>query len=126
MWSELSERCSSLPGCLHLHFNAACAPIQLQIQAKLRLGPLQAEIGEGQASIPFATWGKYELPLSSLKNQGMPGLARGPYPYCEEVRQAKVDGSPPNRKAADEYTTEIQCRPHHLSAARQTRASATP
>src|SRR5438067_6185388 len=122
MWNELSERCSSLPGCLHLHFNAACVPIQLEIQAKLRLGPLQAEIGEGQTSIRFATRGKYELPLSSLEHQGMPGLARDPFPYREEERQAKVDGSHPHRKDGEEYSKDIQCRPRHLRERSQSRA----
>src|SRR5437763_8937969 len=115
MWSELRKCCSSLPGCLHLHFNAACAPIQLQIQAKLRLGPLQAEIGEGQANICFATRGKYELPLSSLEHQAMPGLARDPFPYREEECQAKVDGSHPHREYGEEYSEDIHCRHPHLS-----------
>src|SRR5438105_14526686 len=110
MWSELRKCCSSLPGCLHLHFNAACAPIQLQIQAKLRLGPLQAEIGEGQANICFATRGKYELPLSSLEHQAMPGLARDPFPYREEASHAKVDRSHPRREDGWEAAEALHTR----------------
>src|SRR5947207_5776701 len=115
MWSELSEHRSSFPACLHLHFNAACVPIQLEIQAELRLGSLQAEIGEGQARIRFATWGKYELSLSSLEYQGMPGLTRDPFPYRGEEGQTKMDGSHPQREYGEEYPEDIHCRSRQLS-----------
>ena len=83
------------------------------------MGSLQAEIGESQASIRFATRGKYELSLSSLEHQGMPGLARDPFPYREEERQAKVDGSHPHREYGEEYPEDIHCRPRQLSEGSQ-------
>src|SRR5437667_3958597 len=93
-WDGFSEQsCRCFPGIMHFHLKAACVAFKLEVEAKLRLRPFQAQIRQCQTEVGFGARGKHELPLSPPEHQGMPRPTWDPLPYREEERQTKVDGS---------------------------------
>src|SRR5439155_22112622 len=122
IWKELSEGSSGFPGRIHLHLNAVHVSLSLEIQAKLGLRPFQAQIRQSEADSGFAARGKYELALSSPKQQGMSRLARDPLPHREEERQAQVDGRHAHGEDGQQDSKDIHRRACQLNEWRQSRA----